>query len=107
MLKDKDLKEIQGLISVGKERGYVTYEEMNNVLPTHLVSDDQLDDVMILFNKMDIEVVNQVKAARKKGNMPEDAAADKKASAKTAKADSAAAKRSAEAPRAACPLSCS
>ena len=79
MLKDKDLKEIQGLISVGKERGYVTYEEMNNVLPTHLVSSDQLDDVMIMFNKMDIEVVNQVKAARKKGNMPEDAAADKKA----------------------------
>ena len=33
MMKDKDLKEIQGLISVGKERGYVTYEEMNNVLP--------------------------------------------------------------------------
>ncbi len=78
MLKDKDLKEIQGLISVGKERGYVTYEEMNNVLPTHLVSSDQLDDVMIMFNKMDIEVVNQVKAARKKGNMPEEAAADKK-----------------------------
>ena len=47
MLKDKDLKEIQGLISVGKERGYVTYEEMNNVLPTHLVSDDQLDDVLL------------------------------------------------------------
>ena len=79
MLKDKDLKEIQGLISVGKERGYVTYEEMNNVLPTHLVSSDQLDDVMIMFNKMDIEVVNQVKAARKKGNMPEDASPEKKA----------------------------
>jgi RNA polymerase primary sigma factor len=78
MLKDKDLKEIQGLISVGKERGYVTYEEMNNVLPTHLVADDQLDDVMILFNKMDIEVVNKVKAARKKGPMPEDAATEKK-----------------------------
>ena len=78
MLKDKDLKEIQGLISVGKERGYVTYEEMNNVLPTHLVSDDQLDDVMILFNKMDIEVVNQVKAARKKGAMPEEAPPEKK-----------------------------
>ena len=78
MMKDKDLKEIQGLISVGKERGYVTYEEMNNVLPTHLVSSDQLDDVMIMFNKMDIEVVNQVKAARKKGNMPEEAPAEKK-----------------------------
>ena len=78
MMKDKDLKEIQGLISVGKERGYVTYEEMNNVLPTHLVSSDQLDDVMIMFNKMDIEVVNQVKAARKKGNVPEEAPTDKK-----------------------------
>jgi len=78
MLKDKDLKEIQGLISVGKERGYVTYEEMNNVLPTHLVSADQLDDVMIMFNKMDIEVVNQVKAARKRGNMPEEGPAEKK-----------------------------
>ena len=78
MLKDKDLKEIQGLISVGKERGYVTYEEMNNVLPTHLVSDDQLDDVMILFSKMDIEVVNQVKAARKKDSMQDEAPAEKK-----------------------------
>ena len=57
-MKDKDLKEIKGLISVGKERGYVTYEEMNNVIH-HLVSSDQLDDVMIMFNKMDIEVVNQ------------------------------------------------
>ena len=81
MLKDKDLKEIQGLISVGKERGYVTYEEMNNVLPTHLVSSDQLDDVMIMFNKMDIEVVNQVKAARRKGSLPDDAPPEKKPAA--------------------------
>jgi len=79
MLKGKELKEIEGLISVGKERGYVTYEEMSNLLPTHLVSADQLDDVMILFNKMDIEVINKVKAARKKGVQPEEGAADKKA----------------------------
>jgi len=48
MLKDKDLKEIQTLIHVGKERGYVTYEEMNNALPTHLISAEELDDVMIM-----------------------------------------------------------
>ena len=58
MLKDKDLKEIQGLISVGKERGYVTYEEMNNVLPTHLVSSDQLDDVMIMSEQADTWCTN-------------------------------------------------
>src|SRR6186713_2049650 len=45
MLKDKDLKEIQTLIHVGKERGYISAEE--------------LDDVMIMFSAMDIEVVSQ------------------------------------------------
>jgi RNA polymerase primary sigma factor len=81
MLKGKELKEIEGLISVGKERGYVTYEEMSNLLPTHLVSADQLDDVMILLNKMDIEVINKVKATRKKGSQSDDGGADKKAGA--------------------------
>jgi len=63
MLKDKDLKDIQTLINIGKQRGYVTYEEMNSALPTHLVSTEQLDDVMILFSNMDIDVVNQAKKA--------------------------------------------
>ena len=46
----KDLSEVQQLINMGKQRGYVTYEEMNNFLPTHLVSSERLDDVMIMFN---------------------------------------------------------
>jgi RNA polymerase primary sigma factor len=63
MAKDKDLKEVQALIRMGKTRGYVTYEEMNNFLPTHLITPDQLDDLMIMFSDLDIEVV---KAARKR-----------------------------------------
>jgi RNA polymerase primary sigma factor len=83
MLKDKDLKEIQALIHMGKQRGYVTYDEMNNFLPTHLISPDQLDDLMIMFSEMDIEVVNQVKkrqAAQRQGadeRRPEDATASR------------------------------
>jgi len=69
MLKDKDLKEIQQLVNMGKQRGYITYEEMNNFLPTHLIGADQLDDVMIMFSSLDIEVVNkarkQAEAARR------------------------------------------
>ena len=61
MPKDKDLKEIQALIYMGKQRGYVTYSEMNKLLPTHLISPDQLDDLMIMFSEMDIEVVNRLK----------------------------------------------
>ena len=51
--------EVQHLISMGKQRGFVTYEEMSNTLPTHLVASDRLDDVMIMFSDMDIEIVNE------------------------------------------------
>ena len=61
MLKDKDLKEIQQLVNIGKQRGYITYEEMNNFLPTHLIEAEQLDDVMIMFSSLDIEVVNKAR----------------------------------------------
>jgi len=61
MLKDKDLTEIQQLINMGKQRGYVTHAEMSRSLPTHLIKSDQLDDLMIMFSNLDIEVVNQVK----------------------------------------------
>ncbi len=64
MLKDKELTEIQALISIGKQRGYVTFEEMNNFLPTHLISSTQIDDVMILFSEMDIEVVTAASKRR-------------------------------------------
>ena len=70
MLKNKDLHEIQALIHMGKQRGYVTYEEMNNFLPTHLIGTNQLEDMMIMFSNLDIEVVNSLKkrhAAAKRG----------------------------------------
>ena len=63
MIKDKDLKEVQALIQVGKQRGYVTYDEVSKRLPAHLIAPDQLDDLMIMFSDLDIEVV---KAAKKR-----------------------------------------
>jgi RNA polymerase primary sigma factor len=63
MSKDLSEPEVQQLINMGKQRGYVTYEEMSNALPTHLVSSERLDDVMIMFSDMDIEIVQK---ARKK-----------------------------------------
>ena len=47
MTVSKELSEVQQLIHMGKTRGYVTYEEMNNVLPTHLVNSEQLDDCLL------------------------------------------------------------
>ncbi|MBL8617635.1 MAG: RNA polymerase sigma factor RpoD [Deltaproteobacteria bacterium] len=62
MLKDKDLdKEMEPLIQLGKDRGFLTYEEVSNFLPTHLISAEQLDELMIMFGENDIEVVTAVR----------------------------------------------
>ena len=46
-----DVTEINQLISIGKEKGYLTYEEVNNVLPSNLVAPEQIDDLMHLFGQ--------------------------------------------------------
>jgi len=64
MTDDPKLEELDKLISMGKQKGYVTYDEVNDALPSDLVSMDQLDDIMMMFGAMDIEVVDSAKAAR-------------------------------------------
>jgi RNA polymerase primary sigma factor len=51
-------KEVKRLIDLGKEKGYLTYDEVNDMLPADIVSPDQIDDVMSIFGEMDIEVVD-------------------------------------------------
>ena len=43
-------EKMQKLVSLGKKKGYVTYEEVNDYLPPEMVSPDQLDDVIIGHN---------------------------------------------------------
>ncbi len=61
MLKEKELEEIQTLISDGKKRGFVTYDELNNILPMDLVDPSDLENVMIMFSSMDIDLVTKPK----------------------------------------------
>ena len=53
-----DMTEINQLISIGKEKGFLTYEEVNNVLPSNLVAPEQIDDLMHLFGENEIEIVD-------------------------------------------------
>jgi len=58
--------EIQKLIDLGKEKGYLTYEEVNNALPPDVLSSEVIDDMMVVFSEHDIEVVDGAeKAARR------------------------------------------
>ncbi len=54
----KNIKEVKKLIDLGKEKGYLTYDEVNDMLPADIVSPDQIDDVMSIFGEMDIEVID-------------------------------------------------
>ncbi|OGR33034.1 MAG: RNA polymerase sigma factor RpoD [Desulfuromonadales bacterium GWD2_61_12] len=58
MSKKNGIEEVQQLIDLGKEKGYLTYEDVNDLLPADMVSSDQIDDVMSMFGEMDIEVVD-------------------------------------------------
>src|SRR5438094_8209354 len=64
MSEEPKLEELDRLISMGKQKGFLTYDEVNDALPSDLVSLDQLDDIMMMFGAMDIEVVDSAKAGQ-------------------------------------------
>ncbi len=55
-------KVVEGLIEKGRERGHLTYEELNEALPDNIVLSDQIDDILTMFNEMEIEIVDGSKA---------------------------------------------
>ena len=48
----------QQLISMGKQKGFLTYEEVNDVMPEDIVSSDQIDDWLSTLGDEGIEVVD-------------------------------------------------
>ncbi|MGC2632399.1 MAG: RNA polymerase sigma factor RpoD [Rhodomicrobium sp.] len=49
---------VKRLIKVAKARGYVTYDELNEVLPPDEVSPDQIEDIMTMFSDLGVNVVD-------------------------------------------------
>jgi RNA polymerase primary sigma factor len=71
----KSMDEVKHLIDLGKEKGFLTYDEVNDLLPPDIVSSEQIDDVMSMFGEMDIEVVDsaqKVKIPKAKLDLDED-----------------------------------
>jgi RNA polymerase primary sigma factor len=58
MAKKSNMEDLRRLISIGKEKGYLTYDEVNSVLPEELVSSEKIDDMMMIFDEMDIEIID-------------------------------------------------
>lgn len=60
MAKKPKIDKVKQLINLGKEKGFLTYDEVNDILPADIVSPDQIDDLMGMFGEMDIEIVGDV-----------------------------------------------
>ncbi|MEZ5319408.1 MAG: RNA polymerase sigma factor RpoD [Vicinamibacterales bacterium] len=56
--------EIRQLIAIGKEKGYLLYDEVNELLPADITSSEELDDLFATFGSAGIEVVDSEKAYR-------------------------------------------
>ena len=50
--------EVKQLISIGKEKGFLTYDEVNDILPAEIVSSEKIDNIFFMFGEMDIDIVD-------------------------------------------------
>jgi RNA polymerase primary sigma factor len=50
--------EVRQLINMGKEKGYLLFDEVNELLPTEITSSDELDDLFNTFGSAGIEVID-------------------------------------------------
>ena len=59
------LGEVEKLLEKGRKKGYLTYSDVNNLLPSEVVSSEQIDDVLIMLGENDIELVDAEKESKK------------------------------------------
>jgi len=74
----KNMDGVKQLIDLGKEKGFLTFEEVNDILPPDIAT-EQIDDVMGMFGDLDIEIVDssqKVKIPKMKIEMEEDEEAE-------------------------------
>ncbi|HEV3028601.1 MAG TPA: RNA polymerase sigma factor region1.1 domain-containing protein, partial [Planctomycetota bacterium] len=64
---DKLSPEVKNLIEEGKKRGFVTYDELNKVLPDDMVSPDKLDTILQMMDDLGIEMVETAAEGGEKG----------------------------------------
>ena len=57
MSLEEKYDEVRQLITIGKEKGYLSYDEVNDLLPAEVTSSDELDDLFTTFGNAGIEIV--------------------------------------------------
>jgi RNA polymerase primary sigma factor len=64
MGKEPQSEEFKKLISLGEEKGFLTYDDVNDLLPADIVSSDQIDDIIMLFGEKNIDIIDTDKGEK-------------------------------------------
>src|SRR5271170_7873786 len=56
--EEVDLR-VAAIVTLGKTRGYLTYEELNEKLPDEVVSPDKLDSLLMMIDEMGIRLIDE------------------------------------------------
>jgi len=56
-LKSKS-EHVSKILAVGREKGYITYKQVNDILPDDVVSSEEIDDILQMLGENDIKVVD-------------------------------------------------
>lgn len=59
-------QKVEELVAIAKQQGYITYEEINEILPMSFDAPEQIDQILIFLSGLDIQILNQSEAERLK-----------------------------------------
>ena len=75
--KRKMSKELSELIALGKEKGHLTFEEVNNILPVDIVSSEEIDEILSVLGEENIKLVDTEEELTEKAAPEEEVKAEK------------------------------
>ncbi|MGE4298594.1 MAG: RNA polymerase sigma factor RpoD [Desulfovibrionaceae bacterium] len=68
----KDIQQIKSLIAKGKVNGFLTFDEVNKALPSEINTPEQIEEVIGIFDQLDIAIVDSEKDGKKLGITPQE-----------------------------------
>ncbi|GAB6163146.1 RNA polymerase sigma factor RpoD [Desulfothermus naphthae] len=55
----KEIQHIKALISKGKEKGFLTFQELNDALPSDINEPEQIEEIINLFEQLEISIIDE------------------------------------------------
>ncbi len=65
---DMSQAQVKRMIAEAREKGYITYDQLNTVLPPDQVSSEQIEDVMSMLSEMGINIIEDYDVDEDTGN---------------------------------------